>query len=56
MPEGERVPLDARRPRFVEAGCALRLGRGHADLFAVAIEDGAAAGLAAIYAASRRPV
>jgi NHLM bacteriocin system ABC transporter ATP-binding protein len=45
LPEGERVPLDARRPRLIEAGCALRLVRGHADLFAVAIEDGVAAGL-----------
>src|SRR5580704_11931324 len=44
LAEGERVPLDARRPRLVEAGTAMRLARGHADLFAVAIADGAAAG------------
>jgi NHLM bacteriocin system ABC transporter ATP-binding protein len=40
----QRVALDARRPRLPEVGSALRLGCGHADLFAVAVEDGVAAG------------
>jgi NHLM bacteriocin system ABC transporter ATP-binding protein len=43
-PAGDRIPLDARRPRLVEERSALRLACGHADLFAVAIAAGAAIG------------
>ena len=44
-PTIERVPLDGRRPRLLDDPLrALRVTSGHADLFAVPIADGAAAG------------
>jgi hypothetical protein len=43
--EGGHVPLDGRRPRLLDdTACALKVVCGHADLFAVSIADGAAAG------------
>jgi NHLM bacteriocin system ABC transporter ATP-binding protein len=43
--EGARMPLDARRPRLLDdPGSALRLVRGHADLFAVSHANGVVTG------------
>jgi NHLM bacteriocin system ABC transporter ATP-binding protein len=45
QPAIERVPLDSRRPRLLnDPQRALRVASGHADLFAVPVADGVAAG------------